>query len=172
MRTVPGVVIGIVKQVRQGQVILEFPWLDQSYRTDWVDIAAPMSGKKRGMFFMPEQDDEVLVAFDHGNFDHPYVVGFLWNGVDQPPETEVKNRVILTPGKHTLRFEDKDGAKKVVVESSSGHKIVLDDSPSGQMITVTTKGNLSVALDDKTQSIELRGGGRILALRNGQVQIS
>jgi len=172
MRNVPGVVTGIVKDVQPGKVLLAFPWLDQSYRTAWAPIAMPMSGKNRGMFVMPEPEDEVLVGFDRGDFDHPYVIGFLWNGVDTPPETEVKNRVIMTPGGHTARFEDKDGAKRVVIKSSSEHTIVLDDTPAGNQITVTTKGKLAITLDDKSSSIELNGGGRSLKLSGGTVQIT
>ena len=97
MRRVAGVAIGIVTSVNdpegRGRVRLNFPWLDLN-SSDWAPVAAPMAGSKRGVFFMPEVDDEVLVAFEHGDFDHPFVVGFLWNGVDKPPETDRKNRVI------------------------------------------------------------------------------
>ena len=59
-----------------------------SRRSDshWAPIASLLAGKKRGACFMPELDDEVLVAFDRGEFDHPYVVGFLWNGADEAPD--------------------------------------------------------------------------------------
>ena len=52
----------------------------------WAPIASLLSGKSRGARFMPEVDDEALVAFDHGEFEHPYVIGFLWNGVDKAPD--------------------------------------------------------------------------------------
>lgn len=145
MRTIPGVVTGIVMDVddpnKVGRVRVKFPWLNAEYRSNWIPIAAPMSGKRRGHFFMPEIEDEVLVAFEQGNFDHPFVVGFLWNGVDTPPETELKNRVILTPGGHTLRFEDKDGAKKVVLKSNAGHRVELDDQR--ERITVSDSGGVN-----------------------------
>ena len=74
-----GIAIGRVKEIDASQpaVKLEFPWLDECYRSDWAPIAMPMSGGQRGAYFMPELEDEVLVAFDHGDFDSPYVVGFL-----------------------------------------------------------------------------------------------
>jgi uncharacterized protein involved in type VI secretion and phage assembly len=172
----PGVVVGIVTNrddpEGQGRIELQFPWLSESQRSSWAPVAAPLAGKDRGMFFMPEIGDEALVAFEHGDFDHPFIVGFVWNGVDTPPETNLQNRVILTPGGHTLRFEDTDNAKKVILQSDSGHQIVLDDSPAGQTITVQTKGQQRIVLDDKDSSIQLQGGGRILAMRNGQVLIS
>lgn len=154
MKQYPGVVTAIVKNLKdpngQGRIELQFPWLSDSLRSYWAPVAAPLAGKGRGLFFMPEIDDEVLVAFEHGSFDHPYIIGFLWNGVDMPPETDLKNRVIKTPGGHTLRFEDGEG-KKIVVKSSSGQTITLDDTES---------------------AITLAGGGRILKMSNGVVQIS
>ncbi len=60
---------------------------------------------------MPELDDEALVAFDHGNVDHPYVVGFLHNGVDLPPDDDIdfKVRRVKTVSGHILEFDDRDG---------------------------------------------------------------
>ena len=154
MKQYPGVVTAIVKSLKdpegQGRIELQFPWLSDSVRSSWAPVAAPLAGKERGLFFMPEEGDEVLVAFEHGSFDHPYIIGFLWNGVDTPPETDLKNRVIMTPGGHTLRFEDGDN-KKVILQSSSGQKITLDDQNS---------------------SITIQGGGRIVTMSNGMVQIS
>jgi uncharacterized protein involved in type VI secretion and phage assembly len=146
-------VVGIVKEVDAtlGRIKVDFPWMTPPQRSHWAPIATVMGGKKRGVYYMPEIDDEVLLAFDQGDFDHPYVVGFLWNGMDKPPETNQKNRVMVTPGGHTLRFEDSDGEKRIILRSSGGQEIVLDD---------------------KDQSVQLRGGGRILVLRNGQVQIT
>jgi len=150
----PGVMIGLVKSVEdpagQGRVQLTFPTMG-GVTSAWAPVASELAGNDRGAWFMPELNDEVLVAFDHGEFDHPYVVGFLWNGNDKPPDTEVKNRIIKTPGGHQLRFEDKDGAKKVILK---------------------TDGGLAITMDDAQQSIEIKGGGRTLLMKAGQLKIS
>jgi phage baseplate assembly protein V len=150
----PGVMIGLVKSVEdpagQGRVQLTFPTMG-GVTSAWAPVASELAGNDRGAWFMPELNDEVLVAFDHGEFDHPYVVGFLWNGNDKPPDTEVKNRIIKTPGGHQLRFEDKDGAKKVILK---------------------TDGGLAITMDDTQQSIEIKGGGRTLLMKAGQLKIS
>jgi uncharacterized protein involved in type VI secretion and phage assembly len=149
-----GVVIGIVKSLKDpdgmGRIQVEFPWLQEGKRSGWAPIAVPMAGNNRGMYFMPEIDDEALVAFEHGDFAHPFIVGFLWNGVDPPPETTNKNRIIKTPGGHQLRFED-EGDKRIVVKSNGG---------------------LEVRLNDASGSIELHGGGRKITMKDGQVQIT
>ena len=102
MKRHPGVVVATVKSLDdprgEGRIQIEFPWLPDITEHPWAPIAAPLAGGERGMFFMPEPKDEVLVAFEHGDFDHPFVVGFLWNGVDRPPESDTHNRVIVTPG--------------------------------------------------------------------------
>jgi uncharacterized protein involved in type VI secretion and phage assembly len=170
-----GVVIGTVVDVNdplgEGRILLRFPWMPDEVKSDWAPVAAPMAGPNRGAFLMPEVDDEVLVAFEHGDFDHPFVLGFLWNGVDKPPETNTQNRVILTPGGHTVRFEDST-PKKLIVRSSSGHEILLDDTAGAAKIRLQSAGGLKITMDDTQQSIELNGGGRILALKAGQVQIT
>jgi uncharacterized protein involved in type VI secretion and phage assembly len=151
---VDGVVIGIVVDVNdpdgRGQIKLKFPWLGDM-DSMWAPLATPLAGENRGMWFMPEIDDEALVAFEHGDFAHPRVIGFLWNGKDTPPETEVQNRIIKTPGGHELRFEDKAGSKKVILK---------------------TDGGLKITMDDNDQSIEIVGGGRAVTMKSGQVKIT
>jgi len=165
MRRVDGVAIGIVKEIdaEGARLKVEFPWLQDSYRSNWAPVAGPMSGNKRGMFMMPENDDEVLVAFEQGSIDHPFVVGFLWNGVDLPPETTNKNRVIVTPGGHTLRFEDEEGAKKIILRSNGGHEITLDDA--GTTLVVQLKGGGSIKLTD--ESLEMEHGHKITITSQG-----
>ena len=176
MKRISGVVVGIVKSLQddggQGRIQLEFPHLPGSPKSSLAPVASALAGKNRGAFLMPEIDDEVLVSFEQGDINHPYIVGFLWNGVDTPPESDPKNRVILTPGGHTLRFQDGDNSKKVILKSSSGHTITLDDTSSGQSMTLQTNGNQSVTMNDQQQSITISGGGRIITMSSGTVQIS
>jgi uncharacterized protein involved in type VI secretion and phage assembly len=176
VKRISGVVVGIVKSLQddggQGRIQLQFPHLPGGPKSALAPVAAALAGKNRGAFFMPEIDDEVLVAFEQGDINHPYIVGFLWNGVDTPPESDPKNRVMLTPGGHTLRFQDGDGSKKVILQSSSGHKITLDDTQAGQTMTLQTNGNQTITMNDLQQSITLSGGGRIITMAKGLVQIS
>jgi uncharacterized protein involved in type VI secretion and phage assembly len=68
-----------------GQVKVKYPWMDDSQESFWARIAGPGGGKQRGLYFLPEVDDEVLVAFEQGDFNHPYIIGGLYNGKDAPP---------------------------------------------------------------------------------------
>jgi uncharacterized protein involved in type VI secretion and phage assembly len=175
MKRYPGVVTGIVKDLNdpdgQGRIELQFPWLSDSVRSSWAPVASALAGKERGQFFMPEIDDEVLVAFEHGDINHPFIVGFLWNGVDTPPETTNQNRVIKTPGGHQLRFEDKEGAKKVILKSNGGHQVEINDA--AETITIkTNSGNQFIVLNDAAKSVTVRGGGRVVEMRNGKIQMT
>ena len=118
-----------------------------------------MSGKGRGQLFMPEHGDEVLVCYGDGDFGHPYIVGFLWNGEHVSPEKEAHNRVIVTPGGHQLRFEDKEGAKKVVLRSDGNRELLLDDKPAAGRVEITS-GKHRVLLDDTPANtkVEIQAG--------------
>jgi uncharacterized protein involved in type VI secretion and phage assembly len=90
-----------------------------------------MAGAGRGLWFMPEIDDQVLVAFQHGKFEHPVVVGFMWNGVDRPPSDEPRERMICSKNGHTVRFLDSTPAAGdrggIVVSDAHGNSIALSN---------------------------------------------
>src|SRR5580765_4934791 len=119
-------VIGIVTDNKDpsklGRVKLKIPILSDQDTTYWCPIIMLGAGKNRGWFFIPEKDDEVLVMFEHGDLDHPLVVGSLWNGKDKPAEKNpggVPKRMIKSRGGSTITFDDEgkkfeiaDGGKK------------------------------------------------------------
>lgn len=153
MASINGVVIGLVTNVNDpeglGRVKLRFPWLaDEAagdvHETDWVRIATGMAGNNRGMFFMPEVEDEVLVAFEHGDTRFPFVVGFLWNGKDLPPAENIKMRRIQSVNGHRITFLDapeNQGAKgALVIEDAHGNTISL----SNAKMVIECKGELEI----------------------------
>jgi uncharacterized protein involved in type VI secretion and phage assembly len=156
-----GVVTAFVKQtdVKQGRVVVEYRSIDDKLESTWAPIASPMSGKGRGALFMPEPGDEALVAFQDGKFDSPYVVGFLWNGQQTTPEDDPENRVIVTPGGHQLRFEDREPAKKIVIKSTQ-HTVTLDDTPGTPNISINAgpAGVVSIKLNTTPPSITISTG--------------
>jgi phage baseplate assembly protein V len=107
MRRMNGVVIGLVKDIdpNEGRVKVAFPWLGEE-DSAWAPVASLMAGKQRGAWFMPEIGDEALVAFEHGDFDHPFIVGFLWNGVDAPPRSDPHRRIVRSVNGHEIEIYD------------------------------------------------------------------
>jgi len=156
-----GVVTAHVKQVSdpqgEGRVKLAYRNLDGSVESAWAPVATLMSGGGRGSWFMPEEGDEVLVAFAHGDVNHPYVLGFLWNGEDRPPSTDGPSvRRIRTRSGHLIEFDDRAGSEKIRIQSHGGHELTLEDAPTSQ-VTVKTAGNLSIQLSDAPPAIAIDG---------------
>jgi uncharacterized protein involved in type VI secretion and phage assembly len=166
-----GVVVGIVKDIMDpgglGRVKVDFPWLaeeseaaspdsgEKRSHSYWARIATLMAGNGRGTFFIPEIGDEVLVAFEHGNINHPFVLGALWNKEDTPPETmdsDSKNhiRAIHTRSGHVVTFDDntQDKTAAIRIKSQGGHSLALDDAGGKGNISVKTSAGHEITLDD------------------------
>lgn len=122
-QVVHGLLIGVVTELDAtlGRVKVSVPELEID--TYWAPIAAAMAGNGRGAYFMPEVGDEVLVGFHHAKFDHPYVVGFLWNGQDAPPRTDGQVRVFRSVNGHELAFYDPkvSGGDKGYIQITDAH---------------------------------------------------
>jgi uncharacterized protein involved in type VI secretion and phage assembly len=151
-----GVAIGIVTNNKDpdgmGRVKINFPWRDAGDESDWTRIATLMSGKEMGTFFLPEVGDEVLVAFENGDIEHPYILGSLWNGKDKPPETnqDGKNNIrkLKSRSGHEIILNDEKSKEQVLIKTKGGHTILLDDSSGGEKIEIKDqKGSNSVVID-------------------------
>jgi uncharacterized protein involved in type VI secretion and phage assembly len=171
MSRIGGVVVGKVKDVKdpegEGRIQIEFPWMAGKNDGYWAPAATLMAGGKRGSWFMPEEGDEVLVAFDHGDVNHPFIVGFLWNGADKPPvEDEAIDehvRRLRTVKGHTLDFDDRDGKEKVVLTTKGKHVLELVDAPGPTHVSVKTTGEQKLELSDGPGKIhaETQGGQKV-----------
>lgn len=157
---IPGVVVGVVTNNQDpdglGRVKVRFPWLSAEEESFWARVAAPMAGKERGLYFLPEVDDEVLVAFEHGDARFPYVVGALWNGKDMPPEKNDDGRndtrVIKSRSGHVIRLNDKDGGEKIEIVDKSGNNSIVFDTAAN---TITIASDKDIMLSASKGTIKL-----------------
>lgn len=130
---VQGIVTAIVTAVddpqNQGRVQVKFPWLDDTLQSTWASMVAPFAGGDRGLFFMPEIGDEVVVGFYHGMFAHAFILGAMWNGVAGAPSTDPRQRMIRSKNGHTIRFVDStpNGGNQgaLIVEDAHGNRVVM-----------------------------------------------
>lgn len=132
-----GIAIGIVSSLDDpeniGRVRVTFPHLSNQ-ESAWARLVTLMAGADRGSRFVPEVDDEVLVAFEQGDPRRPYILGALWSTTDTPPaddgnKTDNNWRYIKSRSGHVLRFDDTDGAEKVeIIDKDEKHKIIIDTS--------------------------------------------
>ena len=161
-----GVVIGIVVDVddpkMEGRVRVTYPFLGSEARTDWAPIAAPMAGKDRGVWMMPEVDDEAVLAFERNDPSRPIVLGFMWNGFDTAPSPDVRERMIRSVNGHTIRFLDSTptaGGNRggIVIEDAHQNQIVLTNGK----VTIRAAGVLE--LDAGVVMITTAGVTRIVS---------
>ncbi len=154
-RRLPGVAVALVTDVKdpleQGRVRLSFPWLSDDYVSDWAR-SAQFGGERGGGVISPEVGDEVLVAFDRGALDHPYVLGGLYNGRDKPSahDTPLVDR---TSGRVNRRS----------LVSRSGNRLELLDAPAGPRGVRLRTGDesMTVHLDQTRSTITVRGDGSV-----------
>jgi uncharacterized protein involved in type VI secretion and phage assembly len=149
MSKVNGVMPATVTDVHDpdglGRVRVSYSWVEEG-QTDafWAPVATLMSGGGRGSWIMPEVGDEVLVAFEHGDINHPYVIGFLWNGKDKPPATDPQRRLLHSVNGHEIELYDpgvKDGDKGYIrISDAHGNLIELSNAE----IVIRSVGTISI----------------------------
>jgi len=120
-------------------------------------VATLMAGKKRGTFIIPEVDDEVLVAFEHGQIDRPVVIGMLWNSEDQPPV------MMDGDGKNDIR----------ALHTRSGHKVVFNDSDDApSILIVDNRGKNRIFINSKEKKMEIEAEGDLTITVGGKLEIT
>jgi uncharacterized protein involved in type VI secretion and phage assembly len=186
-----GVVVGLVTNNQDpdglGRVKVKFPWLSDMAESFWARVAAPMAGKQRGIYFLPEVDDEVLVAFEHGDVRFPYVLGALWNGQDAPPVTndDGKNnvRMIKSRSGHVVKLNDEDGKETIeIVDKNQKNSVVIDTAKN--TITVTSDKDITLSASqgsitlnaqnveiDASNAIKLKAGGNMNVEASGTMTV-
>lgn len=174
-----GVYTAVVTDIKdpdnQGRVKIRLPWSpdnDQKVYEVWARLATLMAGNNRGSWLIPDKDDEVLVSFEAGDTRRPYVIGSLWNGRDNPPESmdgsgqndiktlRSRNGVIIT-------LDDTDGQEKLTLKTPGGQQVVLKDGP-GAVEVQDSNGN-SVKLE--TSGITVNASAMV-TINGSMVKIS
>ena len=159
-----GAVVGIVTNNNDPEgltrVKVRFPWLTDEEESHWARVASFAAGAGRGVYFLPEVDDEVLVLFDHGDVRFPYVVGTLWNGADPAPRDNAdganNQRVVTSRSGHEIVLDDTAGAEQVEVHTAGGQRVLLDDTPGSAGITIEdSSGSNRVQIDAVTGAVNV-----------------
>jgi len=140
-----GVAVALVTNIndpeKQGRVKVKYVLRETEQESDWIRVASPMAGPNRGMLFLPEVDDEVLLAFHHGNAEEAFIIGSLWNGKDKLPEAAA-----VKDGKVNIRK----------IKSRAGNEIILSDEASKEKVEIHTPKGKKIVLDDGSKKIEIK----------------
>ncbi|GAA1935914.1 VgrG-related protein [Streptomyces sodiiphilus] len=167
----PGLANGTVTDTKDpeglGRVKVSFPWLSEEYASGWARTAQA-SGTGGGEAFIPEVGDEVLVGFEQGRLDRPYVLAGLFNGQDKPAQGQGadggSDAVDPTSGAVTKR----------AFGSRSGNKVELLDADGGQrgVRLVTGDGKLTIGLDQSATEIVVHSDGSVVIEAGERVSVS
>ena len=181
---VEAIVIDNVDPEQLGRVKVKFPMLPEAPDSFWARLVMPMAGRDRGWMTIPEIDDEVIVAFMHGNFNNAIVLGGVYNGVDTPPyanEDEKNNlRVFQSRSGHRVTFDDTDGAEKIELHTFDKSIRVVWDAANKQLVVYSAK-DIMIEAEEKIQlackefmltandNISIKAGGNIDVKSGGTI---
>lgn len=169
----PAIVTDIADPDQQGRVKIRLPWSpDDAGYTVWARLATLMAGNKRGTWFIPDVDDEVLVMFEAGDPSRPYVIGALWNGSDSPPETmdgsgQNFKKSIVSRNDCRITLDDSDGQEKVIIKTPGGQTITLQDGPG--VVEIKDSNGNSIKLESSGVTVTAASK---LTVSAGTVEVS
>lgn len=168
-----GLVVGIVTNnddpEKLGRVRVKFPTLSADDESAWARLATPGGGKQRGLQWLPEVDDEVLVGFELNDHTRPVVLGGLWNRTDGAPKPDaaaggkIEQRLLVSRKDSRLVFGDEDTPTVTLSLGGTACLVKLDKSESqltGDQKLVLSATNIEIKATQK------------LALSGAQVEIT
>jgi uncharacterized protein involved in type VI secretion and phage assembly len=136
-----------------GAVKVKYLRLPGGPESDWVRVAQPAAGAGRGFYWVPEVNDEVLIAFMRGEAHCPYVIGCLWNGVDKPMKNAFNKdnttRMIQTKSGHQIILEDKKNAEKIIIADKSGKRTMTFDVKNKKFLIEAKEGDVEIHAEKK-----------------------
>ncbi|WP_010522840.1 type VI secretion system Vgr family protein, partial [Aquimarina agarivorans] len=116
----------------------QFPWQKMYNKTTpWIRVATPYAGGDRGFHLLPEENDEVLIGFENGDVERPYMQSALYTGVN----------------KHNAWQSENNDFKGLTTKG--GHVIELNDTKDGEMITITDKNGNKILIDTANNNMEI-----------------
>ena len=118
-----------------GRVRVQMMWQESgSEKTPWIRLLQPHSGSGKGFYFVPEIGEEVLVGFQGGNAEKPYVIGTQYNGKEKSGYADKENNIKAV---HTR------SGTKIILNDSEGS--ILIEDPSGNTYHMDGQGNIKVS---------------------------
>ncbi len=153
-----------------GRIRVQFPWqVEYSELTPWVRIVTPHGGANKGFHFIPEIEEKVLVGFEGGNAEHPYILGSLYTGNAKPEafKTDTNDvKIIRTRSGHTIELNDKDGEEKIHIYDNEGSIITFDTQAKSLYIQATEN------IEFQAKNIKLKASENIELNADQEIKIA
>ena len=159
-----------------GRVKVKFPWQrNGDETTPWIKMATPYAGADKGFYFIPEIDEEVLIGFEDGNAERPFVLSAGFNQAAKSnfdkPDNNLK--VIRTRSGHTVEFNDEDGAETIKIYDNEGSIIVFDTQ--AKSLTINATETMDIAAKNiniiAEENIKIQAKGDIEMASEGDTKI-
>lgn len=149
----------------QGRVKVAFDWQKNGKTTNWIRVQTPNAGvsgavpKNRGWVFVPEVGDQVMVSYEHGNPDRPYVTGSVFHsGSGKGGDKDNKLKSIITRSGNAIVFDDETGS--IVITDQTGKQLIMLDGTDAitvmakKSITLTNEAESVIVMDDKSIGLQ------------------
>lgn len=137
-----------------GRIRVQFDWqaqLEDDMMTPWLRMAQPYAGGGKGFSFIPEIGEEVMIDFEGGNAERPYVKGTLYNGVDDVDGAWVasnnshnKVKAIRTRNGHTIEIHDEGNDGYIRIYDNEKENYILTFSTDRKLIMLESTGNIEL----------------------------
>ena len=159
------------------RIQVQFPWqVENNGSTPWIRVLTPHSGLDKGFHFIPEIEEEVLVGFEGGNAERPFVMGALYTGVNKPEEwqTDANNvKAIRTRSGHTIELNDTEGEEKINIYDNEGSIITFDTQ--AQSLTINATETIDIGAKNiniiAEENINIQAQGNITKAAEGDISI-
>ena len=136
---------------RLGRVRVQFLWQkeqDDSMITPWIRITQPHGGNNKGFYFIPEIGEEVMIGFENGNAEKPYVIGTLYQGKQRPGKNWPNNsndiKAIRTRNGHTVEIHDVGKGGFIRIYDNGKENYILTFSTDEKLIKLESTGNIEL----------------------------
>ena len=137
-----------------GRIRVQFDWqaqLEDDMMTPWLRMAQPYAGGGKGFSFIPEIGEEVMIDFEGGNAERPYVKGTLYNGVDDVDGAWVASnnshnqvKAIRTRNGHTIEIHDEGNDGYIRIYDNEKENYILTFSTDRKLIMLESTGNIEL----------------------------
>ena len=141
-----------------GRIRVQFDWqiqlseeTDEELMTPWLRMAQPYAGGGKGFSFIPEIGEEVMIDFEGGNAERPYVKGTLYPGVDDVDNKWVANsnsanqiKAIRTRNGHTIEIHDEGNDGYIRIYDNEKENYILTFSTDKKLIKLESTGNIEL----------------------------
>jgi hypothetical protein len=170
-----GRVINILDPLMLGRVQVQLPFIDSLDLSPWARVASPMAGPLHGFYMIPNPGEDVLVAFEQGDVNAPYVIGSLWSAMNPPPlpspvpqirliKTLAQNQIMITEVPPSITIQVLSTGQTILISPAgiqilSGANVINLGPPTGPpMIQLMAGGDVVNMTPD---GITVTSGGNV-----------